>query len=175
MPFFPSQLLQKTMCTASVHQVESDSQPKFSFCMCLPRTSGLTDKERSRDGGGADTLLQRDNTFPFPDLNPHFFPNTWSLAWRCSSSSRSQKAEMVWLKWEDSPDCGSPASFSWVWDLLCWSLGHLLGWGSRDVSTSQRSLSLNLCRQRKQMGITASTADSKRTGDPWGFLLTCWH
>ena len=71
-----------------VHHVCSSGRicfsPKFSFCMCLPRTSGLIDKERSRDGG-ADILLQRDNTFPFPGLNPHFFPNTWSLAW-CYSS-----------------------------------------------------------------------------------------
>ena len=175
MLFFPSQPLQKMMCTTSVHQVKSASQSKFSFCMCLPCTSGLTDKERSRDGGGTDILLQRDNTFPIPDFNHHFFPNARSLAWCCSSQLQIS---------EGRDGLTQVGGLSWLWkpSQLLMSLrsallvsGAFIRLRECDVSTSQRSLSLNLCRQRKQMGITASTADSKRTGDPWGFLLRCWH
>ena len=90
--------------------------------------------------------------FPSLTSTPTSFltPGPWLTA--ASASSRSQKAEMLWLKWEDSPDWGSPASFSWVWGLLCWPLGCLLGWGSWGVMTSLESLSWDLCRQRKQNG-----------------------
>ena len=79
------------------------SQSSASVCVFHMQT-GLIDKERSRDGGGAYILLQRDNTFPFPDLNPHFFPNTWSLAWYCSSQlqiseGRDALAQVGGLSW----------------------------------------------------------------------------
>ena len=108
MLFFPSQPLQKMMCTSSVYQVKSACQPNFSFLICLLCTSGLTDKERSRDGGGAAILLQSDNTFPFPDLNPHLFPSTWSLALYCFcqlqiSESRDALTQVGGLSWLRKP------------------------------------------------------------------------
>ena len=145
------------ICTTSVHQVKFCVSHKAQLPHVSPMSFWAEDKERSRDGGEVD-LLQRDNTFPFPDLN------TWAHC--CSPSSRSQKAEMLWLKWQDSPDWGSPASFSWVCCLLYWPLGHLLGWGSQGVMTSQGNLSLERewkAGRESRMEITASTADSKGT------------
>ena len=108
MLFFPSQPLQKMMCTTSVYQVKSVCQPKFSFLVCLPWTSGLIDKETNRDGGGADMLLQRGNMFSFTDLNSHFFPNTWSLALYCFcqlqiSEGRDALTQVGGLSWLRKP------------------------------------------------------------------------
>ena len=108
MLLFPSQPLQKMMCTTSVNQVKSASQPKFSFLISLPWTSGLIDKETSRDGGGYYILLQRGNMFSFPDLNPHFFPNTWSLARYCFcqlqiSEGRDALTQVGGLSWLRKP------------------------------------------------------------------------
>ena len=108
MLLLPSQPLQKMMCTTSVNQVKSASQPKFSFLISLPWTSGLIDKETSRDGGGYYILLQRGNMFSFPDLNPHFFPNTWSLARYCFcqlqiSEGRDALTQVGGLSWLRKP------------------------------------------------------------------------
>ena len=79
------------------------SQSSASVCVFHMQT-GLIDKERSRDGGGAYILLQRDNTFPFPDLNPHFFPNTWSLAWSLEKEMATHSSILSWeIQWTEEP------------------------------------------------------------------------
>ena len=95
------------------------SQSSASSCVSHEIRGWLT---RRQAGMEEELIYYSKGVTRFPSLTstpPFFLNGPWSLAHCCSPSSRSQKAEMLWLKWEGSLECGSTASFSRVWGLLC--------------------------------------------------------
>lgn len=169
MLLLPSHFLQKLVCTTSATQLQVCFSAKHSPLMFLPWHSGLINKERNRKGGGADVLLGRDSTFPLTGLQSLKSGPQHAAALLAPHFRRQRRLDS---RGKDCLDGGSQ-TISWVWALLCWPRGPLLGWRSCGVMTSQGSWSCACCKQRKQTGNNTQHCWLEGIGEPGGFLFWC--